>query len=112
LDNFILQFPGIRVKVKCRLFERVRLVLFGLIIGAASGAVQFWMLSRFTKSVTGGALNTKAALLGVCQFLLPLLVLAGCALLFADGLLWAGVGMIGVIVSCALVQFLRSRKPQ
>ena len=84
--------------------------MFGLIIGAVSGAAQFWMLSKFTKAVTGGALNTKTVSLGLSQFFLPIIVLVGCALLFKDGLLWAAVGMICVLVGCAFVQFLRSHK--
>ena len=106
-----MQFFNIRGKLNGELLKGVRLVLFGLIIGAASGAAQFWLLSRFTKAVTGGALDTKSVLLGVCQFFLPLIVLAGCALLFTDGLIWAAVGMAGLLIGCALVQFVLSRKP-
>jgi len=85
-------------------------MLLGLIIGAASGVLQFWMLARFTKAVTGGGLDKKAVLFGVCQFLLPLVVLLGCAYLFYNALLWAAVGMIAVLVVCAVARFIFAKK--
>ena len=85
-------------------------MLLGLIIGAASGTLQFWMLTRFTKAVTGGGLDNKAVLFGVCQFLLPLIVLLGCAYLFYNALLWAAIGMIAVLVVCAFVRFIFAKK--
>ena len=81
-------------------------VLLMIIIGAASGFAQFKMLSMFTKAVTGGAMNVKTVLLGVCQFFLPLAVLLGCALLFPDCLLWTAVGMAAALIGCSLTRFL------
>ena len=89
---------------------RKRIVLIGLIIGVVSGVVQFWMLAKFTKAVTGGGLDKKAALFGVCQFLLPLIVLLGCAFLFYNALLWAAIGMIAVLVVCSTIRFLLNKK--
>ena len=80
-------------------------MLLGLIIGAASGFLQFWMLAKFTKAVTGGALDKKAVILGVCQFILPLAVLIGCAFLLNDSLLWAAAGIAGALIICALAKF-------
>ena len=77
-----------------------------LVIGAASGAVQFWMLFMFTRSVTGDALNIRAALLGVAQFLLPVAVLLCCAFVLHGNLLWAGIGMAVVLILCALINFI------
>ena len=85
-------------------------MVLGLIIGAVSGLLQFWMLAKFTKAVTGGGLDKKAALLGACQFLLPLVVLLGCAFLFYDSLLWAASGMVAVLVVCSTVRFLLNKK--
>ena len=92
-----------------------RFFLLGLIIGAASGVLQFWLLSKFTAVVTdgntaGGKLNNKMVLFAVSQFLLPLLVLLGCALLLFDGLLWAGAGMAASLIICAAARFLISRR--
>jgi len=84
--------------------------LIGFIIGAASGAAQFMMLSKFTNAVTGGALNIKAALFGISQFFLPLVVLLCCAMLLPDGLMWSGIGMAASLIICSLVKFIRSLK--
>ena len=85
-------------------------MLIGLIIGAGSGVLQFFMLSRFTKAVTGGGLDKKAVLFGVCQFLLPLIVLLICAFLLRDALLWAAIGMVVVLVSFSFVKFVLTKK--
>lgn len=84
--------------------------MLGFIIGGASGAAQFWMLSRFTQAITGGTFNTKAVLLGVAQFLIPLIVLLVCALLLRNDLLWAGVGMASALLGCALARFIKNRR--
>lgn len=83
-------------------------MLIGLIIGVFSGVVQFLILGRFTGAVTGGSFDKKAALLAVSQFLLPIAILFGCALIYRDGLLWAAVGMTVALVSCAFVRFFIS----
>ena len=85
-------------------------VLIGLIIGVASGILQFWMLSKFTKAVTGGGLDKKAVILGSCQFLLPLVVLLGCSFLLRDSLLWAALGMVAVLVVCSFARVLINKK--
>ena len=85
-------------------------MLIGLAIGAVSGVLQFWMLSRFTKAVTGGGLDKKAVLFGVCQFLLPLIVLLACAFLIRDSLLWAAIGMVVVLVLSSFVKFFLTKK--
>ena len=81
-------------------------MLIGLVIGAASGFVQFWMLARFTKAVTGGGLDRKAVFLGVFQFFLPLAVLVACAFLLRDSLLWTGVGMAVSLSVPALIRYV------
>ena len=83
-------------------------MLIGLIIGVVSGAVQFLMLGKFTGSVTEGSFSKKTALFATAQFLLPLAVLLGCALLFRESLLWAAIGMTVALVSCAVVRFFIS----
>ena len=79
--------------------------MIGLIIGAVCGAIQFWMLSRFTRAVTGGALSIKTVLFGVSQFFMPVAVLLCCALLFPKGLMWSGIGMAAVLVVSAFTKF-------
>ena len=80
--------------------------LIGLVIGVASGAVQFWMLSKFTRAITDGAINVKSVLFGMSQFFLPIVVLLCCALLFPAGLMWSGIGMAASLLFCAIVGFL------
>ena len=84
-------------------------MLPGLVVGVASGLLQFWMLVRFTKAVTGNGLNKKSILLGISQFLLPLAVLLGCVFLLRDSLLWAASGMAAVLIVCAVARFLKKR---
>ena len=79
--------------------------MIGFIIGVVSGAIQYWMLAKFTASVTGGALDVKSVLFGVSQFFMPVAVLLCCALLFPKGLMWSGIGMAAVLVVCAFTKF-------
>ena len=85
-------------------------MLLGLMIGVASGLLQFYMLSRFTKAVTGGSLNTKAVMLGIGQFITPLVVLLICAFLLNNALLWAGIGIVAALTICALARFIFAQK--
>ena len=85
-------------------------MLLGLVIGAASGSLQFHMLSKFTKAITTGTLNNKTVMLGVMQFLLPLAVLLGCAFLLNDSLLWAATGMAASLVICSLAKFVLTHR--
>ena len=84
--------------------------MIGFVIGAATGVVQFRMLSRFTYSVTHGAITVKAVLFGVSQFFLPLAVLLSCALLIPRGLLWSGVGMSAALIVSAAVWYILAVK--
>lgn len=83
--------------------------MIGFVVGLVSGAAQFWMLLKFTQAVTGGTLSVKTALFGAFQFLVPLAVLFGCALLIRDDLLWAGVGMSCSLLGSAVTRFIMKR---
>ena len=85
----------------------MRCALVGLIIGAAFGAVQFMMLSKFTRSITGGAFGAGAVILAVSQFLTPIAVLLCFALFFPGVVLWTGAGMAVSLIVCALAGFFR-----
>ena len=84
--------------------------MLGFSIGAVSGVVQFLLLSKFTRSATGGKFNNKTVLFAVCQFLLPLGVLVGCAFLLREALIWTGAGIAGSLIVCAVVHFIIARK--
>ena len=85
-------------------------MLPGLIIGVAAGAVQVFMLAKFTKAVTGGGLDKVAVLFGVCQFFLPLVVLLGCAFLLKGSLIWPAIGMIIILVGFSIIKFVLPSK--
>ena len=80
----------------------------GFFVGVASGAVQYWLLSRFVGAVTGGKVDYRVALFAVSQFFLPLAVLICCALLLHLSLFLAGVGMVATLIACAVVRFFLS----
>jgi len=82
--------------------------LLGFIIGATTGAVQFFLLSRFTVAVSRGAISNKLVLLAVSQFLLPLGVLLCCALLMSQSLMWTGGGIAASLIVCAVARFFIS----
>ncbi|MDR2357968.1 MAG: hypothetical protein LBD92_07815 [Oscillospiraceae bacterium] len=81
----------------------------GFLIGVVTGGAHFWLLSRFTRAVTGGGLTGGAALLGVAQFLLPLAVLLAVAFVRREMLLTAGAGMAAALIGCALARFAVAR---
>ena len=87
----------------------MRFVLVGLIAGVASGAIQFWLLSKFTRSITGGVFGAKVVFFAVSQFLLPFVVLLVFAVLFPGGILWSGVGMASTVLACAFSAFFLRR---
>jgi hypothetical protein len=82
------------------------LTLLGFIIGAVSGVVQFWLLSKFTGSVTKGKFGGKTVLFAITQFFLPFAVLLISALLLLESLLWTGVGMGTALIVSAVIKFL------
>ena len=84
--------------------------MLGLLIGIVAGAFQFWMLSRFVRSIANGNFSVKKVPIAVAQFFFPFIVLVGCAFLLIDGLMWAGVGMAAVLVVCAVAWFVHSRR--
>jgi len=81
-------------------------IMPGFVIGAAAGAVQFWILSKFTGAVIRGRFGNKTVLFAIVQFLLPFIVLLGCAFLLPGSLLWAGVGIAASLTISALIRFL------
>ena len=85
--------------------EWVMLGLLGIVIGAASGTVQYFLLSKFTGSVTGGKFGKRTVLFAITQFLFPFSVLVICALFLSTELLMVGIGMAASLVICAVVRF-------
>lgn len=95
-------------------------IVLGLIIGAAVGAVQFLMLSRFTAKVTESAKNAARdnteggmgggfMLTGIFQWILPFAALILVGLFYRDALMWAGVGMATVLIVSVIVKIIMTR---
>lgn len=82
----------------------------GLIIGAISGTLQFFMLSKFTGAITQGKFSNRTVLFALTQFLFPFVVLVVCAFFIQDSLMWAGIGMGAALVTCAVVKFTISSR--
>ena len=81
-------------------------MILGLFIGIASGVVQFFLLLKFTTSVTGGKVSGKTVIFAVTQFLFPFAVLLSCALFLNVNLMWVGIGMAAALVGSAIVKFV------
>ena len=80
--------------------------MLGFFIGAVSGAIQFFLLAKFTGFLTRGKISGKTVLFLITQFLLPFIVLLSCAFLgLVDELLFVGIGMAAALIICATVRF-------
>ena len=82
------------------------LVLYGLITGAVSGAVQSWTLAVFTKAVIRGGITVKTIFIGAGHFFLPFLVLVSCAVLCMDSLIWTVISMTVMFIGLSVIRFL------
>jgi len=80
--------------------------IIGFGIGAVTGTLQFFLLSKFTGSVTGGNSGMRTVLFALTQFLLPFVVLIVSAFLLETGLLPIGIGIATALIICAVIKFL------
>ena len=81
-------------------------VIIGLLIGIATGAVQFILLLKFVISVTAGKAGLKTLFFALTQFLFPFAILVVCAFLIYDSLMWAGIGIAASLITCGVVKFV------
>jgi hypothetical protein len=63
------------------------------------------MLAKFTKAVAGGTISVKTVFFAIAQFLLPAVILSGCAFLQRESLLFAGIGMAASLAILAISLF-------
>jgi hypothetical protein len=83
--------------------------MIGFAVGAAVGAVQFWLLTIFTRRVTGGGITPSVILLGFLQLLLPFGSLLAVAFLRRQDLLFAGIGISAALIGGLMVRFIMMR---
>ena len=76
--------------------------MIGLTVGIIAGGFQFWLLSKFTASITKGIVTIKSILIGLLQFFLPMGVLVGMAFIKQSDLLMTAVGITGSLIICAI----------
>jgi len=81
-------------------------VITGLLIGAVTGVIQFFLLMKFVFSVTSGAFGNKTVLFAVTQFLFPFTILILYGFLFREGLMWVGIGMASALIISAVIKFV------
>jgi len=84
----------------------VKRVVLGLAIGAASGVIQFYLLMKFTGSITGGKPGGKTVLFALTQFLFPFAVLLLCAFFLSESLMMIGIGMAAALIACAVIKYI------
>ena len=80
--------------------------MLGLLIGAVSGTLQFFLLAKFTGLLTGGKVGGKTLIFALTQFLLPFSVLLICAFFLHESLMFVGIGMAAALITCAVVRFI------
>jgi len=80
--------------------------IIAVIVGIATGVVQFFLLYKFVTSVTGGKAGIKTLIFAVTQFLFPFVILLTCAFLLPGGLMWLGIGAAASLITCAVIKFV------
>ena len=81
--------------------------VIAVLVGIATGAVQFYLLFKFVTSVTGGKAGIKTLLFALTQFLFPFAILVICAFLLPASLMWVGIGIAASLITCAIVRFIK-----
>jgi len=81
-------------------------VIAGLLIGAVTGVIQFFLLTKFVFAVTSGKFGNKTVLFAVTQFLFPFTILILYGFLFRESLMWAGIGMASALIISAVIKFV------
>jgi accessory gene regulator protein AgrB len=84
--------------------------IVAVVVGIATGVVQFFLLYKFVTSVTGGKAGIKTLIFAITQFLFPFVILLICAFLLPGGLMWLGIGAAASLVTCAIVKFVFMNK--
>jgi len=81
-------------------------------IGLVAGVVQYLLLQKFTGSVTKdqGKSRGRGVAFALAQFLFPFVVLVACALIYADSLMWVGIGIASSLIVCAVIKFIITSK--
>ena len=81
-------------------------IVIGLIVGIITGIIQFYLLSKFVTTVTGGKSGSKTLIFALTQFLFPFAILIICAFLIGDSLMWVGIGIASALIIGAVIKFV------
>ena len=84
-------------------------MVVALLIGAASGFIQLFLIIQFATLVTAGKLGIKSILYGILQFILPAAILIGCAFLWPENLIWAGTGIVAALLVGTIIKLVFRR---
>ncbi len=82
--------------------------MIGFILGAAVGALQFFLLYRFTSAVTTKGMSIASVTPGIIQFFLPLAILVPVAFLLRSQLIFVGAGLAAALICGAVIFFART----
>ncbi len=78
-------------------------MIFAAIVGAISGAVQFWILFLLTQRIGKGRTDFVTVLFGILQVFLPLVPLLGVALFYSAGLLSCGIAYAASLIVISVI---------
>lgn len=84
--------------------------MVGAIIGLITGAAMFWLLSKFTASITTGKSIMKGILFGMASFLLPTVVLVAMAFIIRPDLLWTAIAITVALMGSAIIKYVLSMR--
>ena len=80
--------------------------MIGIAVGIIAGAIQYWLLAKFTARIARGGADIRTVLLGLAQFFLPLGVLIGMAFIRRQELLTTAIGITVILLFGAVGKVL------
>jgi len=81
-------------------------IILGLLIGVATGIIQFFLLKKFTGAVSMGRITNKTVIFAITQFLFPFAILVICAFLLPGNIMWVGIGIGAALITCAVIKYI------
>lgn len=85
---------------------REGMCMIGLIIGILTGVGTYWLLSKFSTTMTQGTAPMKGSLYGILSFLLPMAALIAVAFIKRSDLLISAIGIIACLLASAVLKYM------